>query len=66
MSKHLDELRQMRQISEGNPKGFERFADILERTVVTLVSLRSRRFCQYGRQFVERDWIKNCVFVSLW
>ena len=33
----LDELRQMRQISEGNPKELERFVDILERTVDTLV-----------------------------
>lgn len=33
---HLDELRRMRQISQGNPKELEKFADILERTVVTL------------------------------
>jgi transcription antitermination factor NusG len=33
---HLDVLLRMRQISEANPKELERFADILERTVVTL------------------------------
>ena len=33
---HLDELRRMKQISEGSPKELEKFADILERTVVTL------------------------------
>jgi hypothetical protein len=59
----LDELRQMRQISEGNPKELERFVDILERTVDTLVR---GPFYQYGRQFVQGDWIRNCVFVSLW
>ena len=33
---HLDGLRRMRQIAEGNPKELERFADVLERTLVTL------------------------------
>ena len=33
---HLDELRRMSQITEGNPKELERFADVLERTLVTL------------------------------
>ena len=33
---HLDELRRMRQITEGNLKELERFADVLEHTLVTL------------------------------
>ena len=33
---HIDELRKMRPINADNPRELERFADIVERTVVSL------------------------------
>jgi hypothetical protein len=47
----------------GKSERARKFVDILERTVDTLVR---GPFYQYGRQFVLGDWIRNCVFVSLW
>ena len=43
---HIDELRKMRPINADNPRELERFADIVERTVVSLKE--NKKFADLG------------------
>ena len=55
---HLDELRKMRPIHADNPRKLERFANIVERTVVSLKENKKFADLEGGMQLCWKNFLK--------
>ena len=56
---HIDELRKMRPINADNPRQLERFADIVERTVISLKENRKSADLEGGTLYSGTQLIRT-------